>query len=166
MIEKAAVVLSISQGYAWVSSDDVTACGSSCTSSASGACSSLNLQFYSREKLEQVQVANPFHAKPGDQVIVGLPSEGLLKSSLLVYLLPLVSLLIFAFLGNEVFISMQVNGEIGAVFMGFAGLLGGLRFSNILVQNSSHLKDKLQPVILRKNHNFSEHSIKFVAPIV
>jgi positive regulator of sigma E activity len=97
---------------------------------------------------------------------VGLPSEGLLKSSLLVYLLPLVSLLIFAFLGNEVFISMQVNGEIGAVFMGFAGLLGGLRFSNILVQNSSHLKDKLQPVILRKNHNFSEHSIKFVAPIV
>jgi len=165
MIEKTAVVVSISQGHAWVSSDELTGCGS-CASGTSGGCSSTNLQFYSREKLTQVQVANPFHAKPGDQVIVGLPSEGLLKSSLLVYLLPLVSLLIFAFLGNEVFILMQMNGEIGAAFMGFAGLLGGLRFSNILVQNSSDLKDKLQPVILRKNHNFSEHTIKFAAPIV
>ena len=145
MIEKTAVVVSISRGHAWVSSDDIAACGS-CASGTAGSCSSTSLQLYSREKLEQVQAANPFHAKPGDQVIVGLPSEGLLKSSLLVYLLPLISLLIFAFLGNEVFISMQVNGEIGAIFMGFAGLLGGLRFSNILVQNSSNLKDKLQKI--------------------
>lgn len=164
MIEKTAVVVSTSKGYAWVSSDDISACGS-CTSSTSGSCSSTNLQFYSREKLEQVQVANPFHAKPGDQVIVGLPSQGLLKSSLLVYLLPLVSLLIFAFLGNEIFISMHVNGEIGAAFMGFAGLLGGLRFANVVVQNSSDLKEKLQPVILRKNNHLAEHSIKFATPI-
>lgn len=165
MIEKTAVVVSTSKGYAWVSSDEMSACGS-CTSSTSGGCSSTNLRFYSQDKLERVQVANPFHAKPGDQVIVGLPSQGLLKSSLLIYLLPLVSLLIFAFLGNEVFIAMQVNGEIGAAFMGFAGLLGGLRFANVVVQNSSELKEKLQPVILRKNHSLAEeHNIKFATPI-
>ena len=164
MIEKTAVVMSTSKGYAWVFSDEISACGS-CVSSTSGSCSSASLQLYSREKLAQVQVSNPFHAKPGDQVIVGLPSQGLLKSSLLIYLLPLVSLLIFAFLGNEVFISMHINGEIGAAFMGFTGLLAGLRLANIIVQNSSDLKEKLQPVILRKNHGSAEHTIKFATPL-
>jgi sigma-E factor negative regulatory protein RseC len=164
MIEKAAVVISTNQGYAWVASDDMAACGS-CSSSKTGGCSSPSLQFFSQEKVEKVQVSNPFHAKPGDQVIVGLPSDGLLKSSLLAYLLPLISLLIFAFLGNEVFILMSISGELGAAAMGFTGLLVGLKFSNTLVKHSSDLKDKLQPVILRKNNTLADNPIKFVTPI-
>jgi hypothetical protein len=60
---------------------------------------------------------------------------------------------------------MQLNGELGAIFMGFTGLLLGYRFANLLVNNANALKDKLQPVILRKNNSLSEHTIKFAAPI-
>jgi sigma-E factor negative regulatory protein RseC len=164
MIEKTAVVISISKGYAWVSSDDIQGCGS-CSSNESSQCSSNNLQLYSQTRLERMQVSNPFHAKPGDQVIVGLPSDSLLKSSLLAYLLPLISLIVFSLLGREIFVFMQLNGELGAIFMGFTGLLLGYRFANLLVNNANALKDKLQPVILRKNNSLSEHTIKFAAPI-
>lgn len=166
MIEKTAVVISISKGYAWVSSDDIQGCGScGSNNSESSQCSSNNLQLYSQTRLDKMQVSNPFHAKPGDQVIVGLPSDSLLKSSLLAYLLPLISLIVFAFLGREIFVFMQVNGELGAIFMGFTGLLVGYRFANLLINNANALQDKLQPVILRKNNSLSEHTIKFAAPI-
>ncbi len=163
MIEKTAVVISTNQGHAWVKSEDNSTCHS-CSSSA--GCSSTS-HFFTESNTEpsKMLVANPFHAKPGDHVIVGLPSDGLLKSSLLAYLLPLISLLVFAFLGNELFIWFSGNGEFGAILLGIAGLFAGLRFSNTVVQ-CTDLKEKLQPVILRNNISNNEHDIKFLTPIV
>ena len=162
MIEKAAVVISTHQGYAWVKTENTTSACSACSSS--GSCSSTHSFFTSSNAdAGKMQVANPFHAKPGDHVIVGLPSDGLLKSSLLAYLLPLMSLIIFAFLGNELFTWFGVNGEFGSISMGIAGLFAGLRFSDTIVQHSE-LKEKLHPVILRKNVATEEHTVKFLTP--
>ena len=160
MIEKTAIVISTNQGSAWVKADDVDSC-SSCSSS--GACSNINILSRSDDLSDKMQVANPFHAKPGDHVIVGLPSDGLLKSSLLAYLLPLFSLIVFSLLGSEVFLYLGSNAELGATLMGVAGLFVGLRFSNTLAQ-CSDLKEKLQPVIIRKHSHSEEHVVKFMTP--
>lgn len=160
MIEKTAVVISTNQGSAWVKAEGVESC-SSCSSS--GACSSKRLFSRDDDPSEKMRVANPFHAKPGDHVIVGLPSDGLLKSSLLAYLFPLLSLIVFSLLGSEVFLFLGSNAELGAILMGVAGLFVGLRFADTLVQ-CSDLKEKLHPVILRKNDLSEEHSIKFMTP--
>ena len=163
MIEKTAIVISTNQGHAWIKSDDVAAC-SSCSSS--DGCSSSTSFFTGSDKdLGKMQVANPLHAKPGEQVIVGLPSDSLLKSSLLAYLLPLLSLLVFSLLGSEIFTWMGTNAELGAILMGIAGLFVGLRFSDTLVQ-CSDIKEKLQPVILRKYSPSNEHVVEFMAPTV
>ncbi len=163
MIEKTAVVISTNQGYAWVRAEHTTSSCSVCSSL--GSCASIS-SFFTASNMDsgKIQVANPFHAKPGDHVIVGLPSNGLLKSSILAYLLPLMSLVIFAFLGNELFTWLGVNGEFGSILMGIAGLFAGLRFSDTLIQHSE-LKEKLHPVILRKNISTEEHTIKFLTPV-
>lgn len=163
MIEKTAVVISTNQGHAWIKSDDFASCGSC---SSSGSCSSGASLFTSSDKERgKMQVANPLHAKPGDQVVIGLPSDSLLKSSLLAYLLPLISLLVFSLLGSEVFAWVGANAELGAVLMGIAGLFVGLRFSDTLVQ-CSDIKEKLQPVILRKHSPTNEHVVDFMTPTV
>jgi len=159
MIEKTAVVISTNQGYAWIKSDETTSC-SGCTS---GGCSSNSLFSGMDKKLGKMQVSNPLHAKPGEQVIVGLPSDGLLKSSLLAYLLPLLGMLVFSLLGSEIFVWMGSSSELGAILLGIAGLVAGLRFSDTLVQ-CSDIKEKLQPVILRKNSHADEHIIDFMTP--
>jgi len=159
MIEKTAVVIRINQGYAWVKSEGMSSCGSC---SSAGGCSSTSLMNPNKES-NAMQVANPFHAKPGDHVIVGMPSDGLLKSSLLAYLLPLFSLLVFAVLGREIFSLIADNGEIGAILMGVGGLFVGLRFSDTLAQHSD-IKEKLQPVILRKDARVNEILVDFGSP--
>ena len=161
MIEKTAVVISTNQGSAWVKAEGIESCGSC---SSSGACSSKSIFSKNDESSERMRVANPFHAQPGDHVIVGLPSDGLLKSSLLAYLLPLMSLIVFSMLGSEVFLFLGGNAELGATLMGVAGLFVGLRFSDTLVQ-CSDLKEKLHPVILRKNDLSEEQVIKFMSPV-
>lgn len=161
MIEKTAVVISTNQGHAWVEADDISSCGG-CASSK-GCSTNSFFSDSSNKNLGKMQVANPFHAKPGEQVVVGLPSDGLLKSSLLAYLLPLVSLLVFSFLGSELFIWMDSNAELGAILLGVSGLFAGLKFSDTFVQCST-IKDKLQPVILRKHTPSEEHVVEFLTP--
>lgn len=159
MIEKKAIIVSTHQGNAVVKAEN-TSCNSCSTKSG---CSTKGFLFSPTKDVSEYKVLNPIHAKPGDRVIVGLASDGLLKSSLLAYLLPLLSLLVFAFLGNELFISMGVSGELGAILMGITGLLVGLRFANTVVQNTE-LKDDLQPVILRKESAEQLQPLKFLSP--
>ncbi len=87
MIEESAVVVKIDNHQVWVESGANSACGgcqqkASCTTNALG----------SVLKKKSVPVDSDIQLKTGDQVIVAIDENLLLRASLLLYLVPLIAL--------------------------------------------------------------------------
>ncbi|MEZ5478609.1 MAG: SoxR reducing system RseC family protein [Thiolinea sp.] len=149
MIEQTARVISTQPGYAWV--EPLTAASSACGAcpSKGSTCSSSKLFNVFRPAIEPLQAANPLHAKPGDEVIIGLQGQTLVVFSMFAYLLPLLSLLAFAMLGKELFIWLEMPADLGAILAGISGLLSGLKLAAWLAQRNNR-SEQVQPVILRQ----------------
>ncbi|MEZ5535140.1 MAG: SoxR reducing system RseC family protein [Thiolinea sp.] len=145
MIEQTARVISLKQGYAWVEPLTSKGCGSCAPKSAS--CSSSGAFDFLKPAAEKIYVQNPLRARPGDEVVIGMQSNALLLYSLFAYLLPLLSMVIFAVLGKELFLFLDMHADMGAILAGVAGLFSGLKLAGWLAQNIS--KKGTQPVILR-----------------
>ena len=86
---------------------------------------------------------NRINAKVGDSVIVGINEKALLKSAILLYLLPLATMLIGAILIRQ-FIATELGAMLGAA----AGLMMGLFWVKGHTMSNSYFKLQ-QPVILR-----------------
>ncbi len=86
---------------------------------------------------------NLINAKVGDSVIVGINESALLKSALLLYILPLVTLFFGAILATQ-FNASDTSAMIGAL----VGLALGLLWVKGHTMSSSYFKLQ-QPVILR-----------------
>ena len=86
---------------------------------------------------------NRINAKVGDSVIVGINEKALLKSAMLLYIVPLVTMLIGAILAKQLNTS-ELSAMLGAV----VGLVLGLFWVKGHTMSSSYFKLQ-QPVILR-----------------
>jgi sigma-E factor negative regulatory protein RseC len=86
---------------------------------------------------------NLINAKVGDSVIVGINEKALLKSALLIYILPLASMLIGAILATQIH---NTNGY--AMLGALVGLVLGFVWVKGHAMSSSYFKLQ-QPVILR-----------------
>ena len=86
---------------------------------------------------------NRINAKVGDSVIVGINEQALLKSAVLLYIMPLVTLFIGAILMQQVF---KTNGY--AMLGALLGLVLGLLWVKGHTMSSRYFKLQ-QPVILR-----------------
>ena len=86
---------------------------------------------------------NRINAKVGDSVIVGINESALLKSALLLYILPLASMLIGAILATQIY---DTNGY--AMLGALLGLVLGFVWVKGHTMSSSYFKLQ-QPVILR-----------------
>lgn len=153
MIEQTAKVVSIKQGYAWVLPAGTKDCGSCATGNGNtnksgAACSSAGLFDFFRPAAEKVYVANPLHAKPGDEVVIGMQGNALLIYSVFAYLLPLVSMIVFALLGKELFVALNLHADAGAILAGVCGLFGGLRIAAWQAARVAR-SERNRPVILR-----------------
>lgn len=156
MIEQKAIVVSLKQGHAWVKPLSAGSCNGCDAKSAS--CSSSGAFDFMRSESEKIYVNNPIHARPGDVVVIGLQSNTLLLYSVFAYLLPLISMLVFAILGNELFTVLAMNADFGAILAGVGGLLTGFKLAGWLAQNISRSGDS-DPVILRPNE-------KVIQPVI
>lgn len=152
MIEQTAKVVSTKQGYAWVVPVNKAGC-TSCQSKKS--CANLNFTGLfptAKPKTEQWYVHNPLHAKPGDEVVIGMQGNTLVVYSALAYLLPLITMLVFAVLGGQIFTWLQFSQEVGATLAGIAGLFSGLKMAAWLgVQMAKSIETA--PVILRHSES-------------
>lgn len=148
MIEQTARVVSLKQGYAWV--EPLSAGNCNGCKAKSSSCSSSGAFDFLKPNSEKIYVQNPIHARPGDEVVIGLQSNALLVYSLFAYLLPLMSMLVFAILGNELFTALNMHADFGAILAGIGGLLTGFKLAGWLAQNISKSNDSA-PVILRPN---------------
>lgn len=86
---------------------------------------------------------NLINAKVGDSVIVGINESALLKSALLLYILPLASMLIGAILATQIY---DTNGY--AMLGALVGLVLGFVWVKGHTMSNSYFKLQ-QPVILR-----------------
>lgn len=161
MIEQTARVVTLKRGYAWVEPLTKANC-SGCKSKP--ACASSGAFDFLKPATEKIYVQNPIHARPGEEVVVGMHPKALLIYSLFAYMLPLVSMLVFAILGNQLFLALSLHADFGAILTGIAGLLSGLKLAGWLAQNIAKSEDA-NPVILRRYEQINEQIIEPVLPI-
>lgn len=154
MIEQTARVVSTQHGHAWVLPSNSTNCKACSVKSGAGCSSAFSFFNATKTQCEPIYVQNPLHAKPGEEVVIGTQGNTLVLYSLLAYLLPLVSMLVFAILGSQVFQALSFPPEAGATLAGVAGLFSGFKLANWLAVQMSQANETMHPVILRHKEQF------------
>jgi sigma-E factor negative regulatory protein RseC len=143
MIEERGRVIAILGDQARITAERRRACGQCNVSNACGT--SLLERVFGRHPVELL-ARNPIGAQIGDEVVVGLSEQGLLRIAAAAYLVPILGLIIGASVGERfggVYPEIaSVLGALGGLVLAFWWLRG---YSVTLTQ-----RPERQPVILRR----------------
>ena len=126
MIEEVARVLSVENDSVIVAVEKTSGCGSC---HAKGACGTSSLAGLFNFKPPALTVRNTLNAKAGDSVLLALPEQTLLMGSLLLYIVPLISMILMAALASAF---QGPEGEALQITFGVMGLVLGLFLSRKL----------------------------------
>lgn len=153
MIEERAVILSLKNGtshdnpqqansnqIATLEIERKTACG--LCGQTRGCGNSIWGKLFAHQSTA-FKALNRINAKVGDSVIVGINEKALLKSAMLLYILPLATMLIAAIFTKQ-FFTVELSAVLGAAI----GLILGLLWVKGHTMSNSYFKLQ-QPVILR-----------------
>ena len=150
MIEEQAVVVKLEGKYAWLETQRQSSCGHC---SVKEGCGTQVLGKFMGNKMARMRCENLLNVSVGEKVVIGLDESAMLKGSLLLYLVPILSMIFFS--GAAVMLSQLSQYDLSsftdliAVIAAFFGLLSGLIFSRFYVHRSnSNLP--IEPVILKK----------------
>ncbi len=144
MIEELAVVVKIDNQQVWVESGQTSGCGgcqqkASCTTNAIG----------SVLKKKSVPVDCDIQLKTGDEVVVAIDENLLLRASLLLYLMPLITLFTGAGIADWM---LPDNGQYADLWIAGSALLSFL-LSLWLINKAQRLlilNYYARPVVIRK----------------
>lgn len=150
MIEETARVVKCQARYAWVETSRKSACDSC---SMNKGCGTGAISKVFGEKRNRIKAINRANAHEGDNVLIGINESALLSGSMLVYLLPIVSLLVFALLGELLTRQLLIeNGDLLPIIFGVLGL--GLSMWWVRHKTTNMVTaDQYQAVILRRLSN-------------
>ncbi len=107
MLKESAMVISVSTGKARVALVRSEACGD---------CAAKSMCNPASGNLNVMEVGNPVEARPGEKVIISLPSKELLKATAMAYLMPAAAMVAGATLGW-----LKTNTDPGAIIGAFTG---------------------------------------------
>ncbi len=141
MITETGKVVAVDGDRAWVQTIRTSAC-QSC--SARAGCGQRALASVSGGRANQVLVANSSGARVGDEVVLGIDEQSLLRASLMVYGVPLLMMVAFCIAGYQWFGGSDLSAVIGALL----GLAGGFWFVRGWQSGAS---EQYQPRMLRVN---------------
>ncbi|MDD5241787.1 MAG: SoxR reducing system RseC family protein [Sulfuricella sp.] len=147
MIETEAIVVRLEDAVAYVQAERKSSC-SGCSESSCGT--SLLASLFG-QKAPLYRARNEAGAKVGDRVVIGMNESGLLKGTLLLYMLPLLLLFAGAVAGSMLAATTEVRdgySAVGAAIGLMAGFIGLKLFSARL-----GLGKQFQPVILSRIAN-------------
>ena len=152
MITENAIVVSIDNNQTWIETQRKSVCGQC---AANKGCGTSVLSKVIGNKFSKMKVINKINAQVGDEVVVALNEQSLLKGAFMTYLLPLLYLFLFSFFGQFVSQNLQIHNSelliISFAALGFYfGMLHVKRFSEAIVENENY-----QPVILKKTDHTS-----------
>ncbi len=107
MLKETAMVVSTSAGRAKIAIVRSEACGD---------CAAKSMCNPASGNLNVMEVGNPLEARPGEKVIISLPSKELLKATAIAYLMPAAAMVAGATLGW-----LKTNTDPGAIIGAFTG---------------------------------------------
>lgn len=142
MIKEKAQVVAVEGEYALVQTLRRNTCAGC---AANQSCGTSVLSKVLGQRYARIKVLNTRRAKVGDTVMIALGENGLLKSALIVYCLPLIAIVLFVVLGQ---LALGANFTEGvAILFGLAGFGAALGMVRLLTTHMAHNID-YQPVIL------------------
>jgi sigma-E factor negative regulatory protein RseC len=144
MIEELAVVVKIENHQVWVESGPYSACGG-CLQKASCSTNAIG----SVLKKKSVPVDSDIRLKTGDQVMVAIDENLLLRASLLLYLVPLIALFSGAGMADWLLIDNASNADLWIAGSAVLSFLASLWLIN-KAQSLLLLNYYARPVVVRK----------------
>lgn len=150
MITENAIVVSIENNQTWIETQRKSTCGQC---SANKGCGTSVLSKVMGNKLSKIKAINNINAQVGDEVVIGLNEQSLLKGAFMIYMLPLILLFLFSFVGQLIADNLQLgNSELLVIIFAVTGFYIGMR--KVKAFSSSIAKDEdYQPVILKKSNS-------------
>lgn len=158
MIKEKAQVVALEGEYALVQTLRRSTCDSC---AANQGCGTSVLSKVLGQRYARIRVLNTLQARVGDTVMIALGENGLLKSALVVYCLPLIAIVLFVVLGQLVLGSNFTEGL--AILFGLAGFGAALGLVRFLATRMARNVD-YQPVILTVEQEPGESGPKFFIP--
>lgn len=142
MIEEQGQVVACEADAVWVETIRRSTCGS--CSARAGCGQALLQKIGPGRRRGRIRVLCSEPLRVGEQVLIGVPEQAVLRGSLLVYLLPLLGLFAAALLGEAAGLA-----EPWLILLAAGGLAGGMWLARLLAQRSSGT-EVLQPRVLRR----------------
>lgn len=141
MIEEVARVVAVEGDFAWVETERKSTCGSC---AANKGCGTAVLSQSVGKRVARMKALNQAKAPVGARVLVGIDEQALVRGSLAVYAVPLLSML-----GAAILMDLLVGTEAMVILGGMLGLAGGFLWLKYFAERIS--KDAhYQAVILRE----------------
>jgi sigma-E factor negative regulatory protein RseC len=149
MIEEQAQVVDLNQEGVWVETQRRSACGQC---AANKGCGTATLSKVLGNKRNRVRALNP-DATPvaiGDEVVIGIEEQALVRGSLALYIMPLFALFLFGLLGSA--LAEQFSLSQADAFSALFGLIGlaigflGVKWYSYAIRGDA----RFQPVLLRR----------------
>jgi sigma-E factor negative regulatory protein RseC len=146
MLEEHATVVCVDGNAVWVEVQRQPVCGQC---AANKGCGSAVLQKVVGNKRNIFRVSGSLPVKVGDEVIIGVNENALVKGSLLIYAVPLLSMIVFALLAETIALrTLSIESDHTSVLGALVGLVVsviGLRWHSRKTTNDP----QYQPILLR-----------------
>lgn len=158
MIEERASVVEVADGRVWVETRRKSACGQC---SVNKGCGTASLDRFFGERRNRIEVIADAAYAVGDEVLIGLRDDALLRGAVAVYLLPLAMLMVAALLGKSVAVFFNWPVEPCTIISGLIGLAAGFywlrRFTARISRNPDY-----QAVILQRIGDGDSPSVRVI----
>jgi sigma-E factor negative regulatory protein RseC len=146
MIEEQAQVVEKNGDQLVLQAQTKSACGSC---AASKGCGTSVLAKVVGRKFSRFHADNSVDAEVGDTVIVGISEDALLRGSLVMYMIPIMGMLVFALVSEQMLDMLAENRDLLIAGSGIAGLVTGSLLSRWYFQRRINVH-RFRPVVLRK----------------
>lgn len=156
MIEETATIIRVEDDVVWVETRRKSTCGSCAARSGCGI-SVLDRLFASQRPCLRV-LAGPGY-QPGEEVVIGIREQALVRGSLAVYTVPLLGLMLGALVGTlAAGQGLTASAELSSILLGVAGFIAGLwwvrRFTGRIRSDKRY-----QPVVLHRIASTGTHPV-------
>ena len=146
MIEEQAQVVELRGDQLVLQAQTKSSCGSC---AASKGCGTSVLSKVVGRKFTRFHADNSVDAAVGDTVVVGISEDALLKGSLVMYIIPIMSMLVFALVADQLLDIFTENRDLLIAASGILGLVAGSLLSRWYFQRQTSVQ-RFRPVVLRK----------------
>ncbi len=146
MLEEQGRVVGLEGEFAWIETERISACASC---SVNKGCGTGAVSKYFGARTNRVKAINEVSAKVGDAVVLGLDERALVRGSLAVYIVPLLTMFVAAFFGDYLAGVFSLQSSDGlTVVTGLLGLVAGFIWVNYFSRKVSQ-DERYQPIVMR-----------------